>query len=633
MDVLHPAKLRAGIRVVAVFPLLAAGQVLGVIYVYLRKARSLSRIEWLALENLAHQAAAAILDLRRLAAMARREEEVARLKRAGLFIASRPHLGETLDAVLQMALEITGAEYGNFRLLDKSGQNLLTAAIAGKHLVRPVVEPLPLHGTSIMGWVAQHRQALCIDDLHASPWVHIYQPLDRDLDMRSELVVPLIDAGGRLEGVLNLESPATGAFGERESHLLEALAAHAVISIQQVRLLSAVQEIAGLLQTQPPGTVLDYLTQVACDLLGATASAIWLLEDDHLMLQSSNRGHRRGERLPLHGSLIGRAVLDRAPVTSDDVRTDARFQRADLARTMGWAGALIVPLFDGDDRRVVGAFSAYGADGRGGRFADSDWDRKSLAVLGHYATLGLQGLSSREAVRIAEEQRVVTETFAVMGDIAANLLHHLNNKLGAIPLRVEGIQEKSQAALQADSYLAGNLAEIERSTAEAMQAMHEGLSLLHPIHLVPVDPGACVQAGVAAAGLPLAVQVRSEGLEHLPLILASPQSLTQVVVNLLQSAAEAMSGQGVVAITGVVREGKVELSIADSGPGLPPEAQQRIFEPGYSCHHPAGRTRPGSGLWWVKVLMARLGGSVAVESAPGRGTTFRLTLAMPSGDL
>ena len=61
-----------------------------------------------------------------------------------------------------------------------------------------------------MAWVARNRQAACISDLHEEPWSQIYYPLDASLEMRSELAVPLIGASGRLEGVLNLESPTSG---------------------------------------------------------------------------------------------------------------------------------------------------------------------------------------------------------------------------------------------------------------------------------------------------------------------------------------------------------------------------------------------------------------------------------------
>lgn len=376
----HPVKLEAGARAVACFPLVVADQPLGALYVYLHEDRQFSQLELLMLDNFVNQAAMAVYQARWLVNvqrdLARKEDELNRLRHAGLLISSRLRLEETLEAILQMALEVTNAQYGIFRLVDKGGQNLITRAIAGERLRQPLVEALPINATSITGWVAKHRQPVCISDLYAEPWVRIYYPLDADLEMRSELAVPLISASGRLEGVLNLESPMPSAFSEQDNHLLQALATQAVIAIQEVRLLDALQEIAQLLLIQPCQQVLDRLVELACDLLNAAASAIWKLEDDQLILQAASPGYQHGECLPLHGSLIGQAILSRGPVTTDDVRTDVRFNRPDLARAQDWTRALIVPLLAGDDREPAGAFSVYSTGSDPGRFAELEWDKR-----------------------------------------------------------------------------------------------------------------------------------------------------------------------------------------------------------------------------------------------------------------
>ncbi len=120
-----------------------------------------------------------------------------------------------------------------------------------------------------------------------------------------------------------------------------------------------------------------------------------------------------------------------------------------------------------------------------------------LSILGHYAALAVQNAADLEALRLAEEQRATTETFAAIGDIAANLLHRLNNKVGTIPVRVEGIQDKCAALLEADPYLAANLGEIQRSASEAMQVVRENLDHLRPIQLAPVSVAACIQEALA----------------------------------------------------------------------------------------------------------------------------------------
>lgn len=631
---IHPDKVSIGARAMACFPLIVAYQPVGVLYLYLHQERQFNQLELLMLENFVNQAAMAIHQTRQLASvqrdLARKEDELNRLRRAGLLISSRLRLEETLEAILQMAMEVTGARYGTFRLMDKSSQQLITRAIAGERLGQPRVEALPIDESSIMGWVAVHHQPVYVHDLQAESWGHIYYPLDTDVEMRSELAVPLIGASGRLEGVLNLESPVVGAFGEQDSHLLQSLATQAVIAIQEVRLLDALQEVAQRLLTQPCRQVLDRLVELACDLLNAAVTAIWILEGEELVLEVANDDHWRGERVPLHDSLTGRAITSRGPVTSNDVRTDPRFNRTELAQAQGWARALIVPLLTSDDREPIGAFGVYSVGSEPGRFAESEWDNKVLTCLAHYANLAVQNQARQEALYAAQERHAVAETFAAAGDIAANVLHHLNNKVGTIPVRVQGIQDKCQSALVADDYLATQLVEIERSASEAMAVVRENLSHLHPIHLAAVDVAACVTVAVEAVVLPPGVHIQIEKLD-LPHVMATKHSLTLVFANLVENAGDAMPSGGVITIRGVADDRWVKVTISDDGPGIAPELHDMIFEFNFSDGAAARPGKLGFGLWWVKALMVRLGGSVSVESDGCSGTTFRLKIPRVEG--
>jgi signal transduction histidine kinase len=425
---------------------------------------------------------------------------------------------------------------------------------------------------------------------------------------------------------LNLESPKIGAFTDEDKHLLQALATQAVVAIQEARLLDTLQEVAQYLLIQSCQKVLDRLVELACDLLNAADSAIWLVQDGWLSLQASSQGYPHDQQLPLQDSLIGQAVRTRSAVTSDDVRTDPRFHRPDLARTNGWTRALVVPLLTSNEREPVGAFSVYSKEDGLGRFAESEWDKKVLTCLAHYAALAVQNEAHQEALRRSQEQQAAAETFASIGDIAANLLHNLNNKVGTIPVRIQGIRDKCQPALLADPYLSVNLTEIEHSASEAMKTVRENLSHLHPIHLVPVSVAACVIQAVEDAHLPPGMDVRIEGLESLPAVAAAERNLVLVFTNLLENASNAMSGEGTVTITGAVRHAWVEITVSDSGPGIPPELHDNIFELNYSNR---GKSRPGKlgfGLWWVKTVMRRLGGSVSVESDGRHGAAFRLLL-------
>ena len=126
--------------------------------------------------------------------------------------------------------------------------------------------------------------------------------------------------------------------------------------------------------------------------------------------------------------------------------------------------------------------------------------------------------------------------------------------------------------------------------------------------------------------LPSSIYIRTEALDSLPVVMAGGNTLSLVFTNLLDNAADAMEGQGVITITGSASDTWVDISIADNGPGIPPHLHDHIFELDFSGR---GASRPGKlgfGLWWVKTLMTRLGGFVSVESDGVHGTTFQLRL-------
>ncbi|MDQ2690772.1 MAG: GAF domain-containing protein [Chloroflexota bacterium] len=598
----HPYHAALGVKAVACFPLIVADQAVGLLYIYLHEARQFTHLEQLMLDNFVNQAAMAIYHARRLAGvrrdLLRKEEELRQLRRAGLLISSRLRLEETLDSILQLALEVTNARYGIFRLLDKDGEYLVTRAVSGVHLERPLVERLPLDGNSIMAYVARTRQPLLIPDLRQEPWSAIYYPLDSKLEMRSELAVPLINASGRLEGVLNLESPNRAAFSEEDNHMLQALAAYAITAIQEIRLLDALQEAAQLLISQPMQQVLDRLCMMANELLNTSASAIWLADE---------------------------------AVEPQLAASDGPFEHMeDASASRSPSHALILPLLTGEGAAHIGTFGVFHAGSGSGRSIGSEWDKKVLACLANYAALAVQNESSQQALRLSQEQHWTAETFAAVGDISANLLHNMNNKVGTIPVRVQAIQDKYRQVLATDAYLANNLGEIERSAADAMQIVQENLSHLRPIRLEKVKILPCIQAAIETVRPPSGVRIEVQELEPLPAVIAGRQSLIFVFRNLIENALAAMNENGSILIHGAAAADWVEIKIADSGPGIAPELHRQIFELNFS----RTGTQPGKlgfGLWWVKTLMTRLGGSVSVESDGDRGTTFRLRL--PSVEL
>jgi CheY-like chemotaxis protein/anti-sigma regulatory factor (Ser/Thr protein kinase) len=116
---------------------------------------------------------------------------------------------------------------------------------------------------------------------------------------------------------------------------------------------------------------------------------------------------------------------------------------------------------------------------------------------------------------------------------------------------------------------------------------------------------------------------------ELPTMWADPHQLQQVVVNLLANAHQAMQTMATprrltisTAVDATRR--RVQLTVADTGPGIPHELQQRIFEPFFTTKPPGLGT--GLGLSLCQGIVESHGGTIHVESAPGQGAVFRIEL-------
>lgn len=109
----------------------------------------------------------------------------------------------------------------------------------------------------------------------------------------------------------------------------------------------------------------------------------------------------------------------------------------------------------------------------------------------------------------------------------------------------------------------------------------------------------------------------------LPNVEAPGRDLNQVWTNLIDNAADVMSGGGTLTIRAREVDGLVEVSVGDTGPGIPPEVAERVFDPFFTTKEPGKGT--GLGLHTVQKIISRVGGEVTVASSES-GTTFTVRL-------
>jgi two-component system sensor histidine kinase SenX3 len=130
----------------------------------------------------------------------------------------------------------------------------------------------------------------------------------------------------------------------------------------------------------------------------------------------------------------------------------------------------------------------------------------------------------------------------------------------------------------------------------------------------------------AAAGYTVDVDLRSDGV----LVSADREALSRAIWNLLDNAVKYSPSHKVVSLATAVVDGRVEVSVRDRGVGVPVEDQRRIFDKFARGANAAGTGAKGTGLGlaMVKHIVDAHGGSVLMNSTPGAGSTFTLTLPL-----
>ena len=141
-----------------------------------------------------------------------------------------------------------------------------------------------------------------------------------------------------------------------------------------------------------------------------------------------------------------------------------------------------------------------------------------------------------------------------------------------------------------------------------------------------VDPGSLVRAAAAAASLSGA-RVRARVAPGLPRVSADPLRLRQALDNLVSNALVHGGPDAEVVVSAVSDGSHVLLTVADTGVGIPEEEQSRIFEPGVRFDR--ATTGTGLGLMVTRAIAEGHGGTLTVESQPGRGSMF--TIGLPIG--
>jgi two-component system, cell cycle sensor histidine kinase and response regulator CckA len=328
--------------------------------------------------------------------------------------------------------------------------------------------------------------------------------------------------------------------------------------------------------------------------------ALWALDRHGLITLSEGRLLGRFGFRP--GELIGRSALE---MYGEDQEVGRQLRRAVAGETVHFTNE-----YDG------GVFDVW----------------YSPLLDEHQRPAGTIGiaLDITERVQLEEQVRQAQKMEAV-GRLAGGIAHDFNNLLTAII----GYAELALGVLPPDSAARLDVQEILTAGRSAASLTRQLLAFSRRQELEPqvVSLNEIVSriSGLLRRLLGQDITLRTELDPELAAVYADPGQMEQIVMNLAVNARDAMPGGGLLTIeTRNVTDDagrRVLLAITDTGTGMSPEVQSRVFEPFFTTKERGEGT--GLGLATVYGVVNQSGGSIRVESEPGRGTRFEILL--PSG--
>jgi two-component system NtrC family sensor kinase len=224
-----------------------------------------------------------------------------------------------------------------------------------------------------------------------------------------------------------------------------------------------------------------------------------------------------------------------------------------------------------------------------------------------------------------------SEQLAMAGQMAATVAHQIGTPLSLI----SGYVQMIQADLAPESASATRLRTVQEQIGRVTTIVQGLLDQARrpPLEKAPVDAGDLV-AGVCELARPslaaAGIEVRAVIAPGLPLLDVDSGQLEQVLLNLITNSLDAMPRGGELLVTAGASGTHIEISVADSGTGIDARDLPRVFDPLFTTKDRGKGT--GLGLTIARDVVAAHGGTIAVASRPGEGTTVKVRLPRAGGE-
>ena len=574
-------------------------------------------------------------------------------------VSNLTRLGEDLQTLTAKLADLLDVEMCGFFLYQEGLEALIAAAAPSGMRESRLFNQMRLNqlrfsanASTLIGRVFTTQQPAIIEDCAHD--LEAGQLLPQTFGYRDMLLVPL-GAGGRPLGVLLLANKRHGAFsGNYDVKLAASLGSEVAVSLENTFLFDETRQQAQRLDTSMemlrqvsqaltavmvgPGALLQGVARAVIGVSSAASCLITLTKagtPSEQVIEVSEGIDAGGLGKPvshLAPGLVSQVVMEQRPVFSEDVQLDGRFPLDPLAQRYGWRAALGLPMFL--EREFVGTVSVYFHEVR----AFDATLMQVLQILANQAAVALDNARrfQRERQTIEMLQRAnleLQEADRMKSEFLTNMSHELRTPLNAII----GFSEIIRTTPELSEGERNEFAEtIHHSGRRLLKLINDILELTHiqagrlELHPSPCLLAEAVDAALsenAAAATQKELTVTSQVDRRLQVVF-DPRSLRHVVHNLVNNAVKFTPNRGSVVISAIESEPGTVVEVRDTGIGIKPDDQARLFEEFRQVDGSTSRGYEGVGLGLAlsKRLVELQGGQIWVESVPGRGSVFRFLI-------
>lgn len=551
-------------------------------------------------------------------------------------VASERDIETILERAVDLARLSTRARYGAAAAISGG----LISAFVHAGLTQAQVEAMPHlpRGLGMLGAVLDGKAPIRLDVLQEDPR-SVGFPLGH-VPMTAFLGVPILLAGNVTGAIYLTKSPGQGMFSEQDELFVVSLANQTAVAMETAMLLrelgektatmTLLQDVAAAANEASTvdeafATALDrvcsytgwpvghvYMTDESGEVMLPTS--IWHLDDPARF--SNFRTVTESTPLPSGIGLPGRVHASAKPAWINDVREDPNFPRAGAALSSGVGAGFGFPVLVGTEvAAILEFFTAEAAEP----------NEPLLDIMGHIGT---------QLGRVIERKRVEDELRrldAVKTEFIANAAHELRTPLTTIAgfsdLLRRGRHDIDDATLDRTVEALGRQTSRIRSLIENLLDLSQMDLGRLTVSLQPVSVEGTVKRVLEMTPPPDGASVKFSAEEDDISVLADLPRLDQIMSNLLGNAYR--YGGSTITVTARRRDGIVEVSVADDGPGVPVDLLDHLFEPFTRGSNAPKVQGSGLGLAICRRLVQAFGGSITHEPSDPHGAQFVLRLKGP----